>query len=375
MTSFQSKLLILPVEIPDQVQRAGYTPALFTEKILDRVEYIKHNASSYYQNNDIQLTTTDEHLEIVNTLVDNTPFEGFKGLINDFLNRNQRKASGKLMARNDKLQMTFRMDGASPVVVETSNIDSSILATAEYIMQEIDPYSLGAFYFQSGQYQKCLKIVQKLLNDKDSKYKYLAFHIRGNVYIQLGTYYQTDNQDSTLTWLGADYFNYAKSIFDSAIATNKLRSPWLSYNSMGVLYQNQQKYDTAKSWYRRSISSNSTGAYAFYNYGNILLEEYKAEPNKYSTYLDSAIIYFKEAIKRNPANIDHHIGLLNSYTLGNKIKEAKEIFFKCVDMDSENEDVYVAMGDMYFELGDSTMAKAYEALRKKRDRLLLLPKE
>lgn len=373
VTSFQRKLLVLPVEIPNQLEKAGYTPALFTEKILDRVEYIKNKASSYYKNNDIQLTTTDEHLEIVNTLVNNTPFEGFKGLINDFLNRNQRKAGGKVMAKEDKLQMTFRIDGTTPLVIETVNVDSVIFSTAEYMMEEIDPYKLGAFYFQSGQYQKCLTLVQKLLNDNDSKYKYLAFHIRGNVYIQMGNYYRNDKPDSTLTWLGDDYFNYARGIFDSAIATNKLRSPWLSYNSMGVLYQDQQKYDTAKSWYRKSMISNNTGAYAFYNYGNILMDEYMANPTKYPVYLDSATFYFEEAIKRNSTNINHYIGLLTSYTLGQKTREAKEIFFKCLDMDPHNEAIYKAMLTMYLKSGNLQMAEAYEKLKNNRNRLLHLP--
>jgi len=372
VTSFQNKLLVMPVEIPNQLEKAGYTPALFTEKILDKVEYMKNEASSYYQNNDIKLTTTDEHLEMVNTLVDNTPFEGFKGLINDFVNRNQRKATGKVMPKDDKLQMTFRIDAESPVVIETGNIDSIISATAEYIMQQIDPYRLGAFYFQTRQYEKCLTLVQRLLNDKDPKYKYLAFHIRGNVYIKMGNHYKKNKEDSTLRWLGVDYFNYAKGIFDSAIATNKLRSPWLSYNSMGVLYQDQQKYDTAKRWYRRSMTSNNAGAYAYYNYGNILLDEYGIVKNP--IYLDSATFYFKEAIKRNSANIDHYIGLLKSYTIGLKISEAKEIFFKCLDMDPHNEDIYTLMSNMYLSIPDLEMATAYEHLRDNRNNLLLLPK-
>lgn len=373
VTSFQNKLLVMPVEIPNQLEKAGYTPALFTEKILDRVAFIKNEASSYYQNNDIKLATNDERLEMVNTLVDNTPFEGFKGLINDFVNRNQRKATGKVMPKDDKLQMTFRIDAEFPVVFETGNIDSIIFTTAEYIMQEIDPYRLGAFYFQTRQYQKCLTLVQRLLNDKDSKYKYLAFHIRGNVYIKMGNYYKKNKQDSTHRWLSVDYFNYAKSIFDSAIATNKLKSPWLSYNSMGVLYQDQQKYDTAKSWYRRSMTLNNAGAYAFYNYGNILLDEYGKAKN--ARYLDSAIFYFKEAIKRNSANIDHYIGLLKSYTMGVKIPEAKEMFFKCLDMDPHNEVIYTLMSNMYLSIKDLEMATAYDDLRENRKNQLFLSNE
>ena len=362
VTSFQRKLLVLPVEIPDKLLKAGYTTPFFTEKMLDRVTYMKTIATTYYQKNDIKLVTADERPEMVNILVKNTPFEGFKGLINDFINRNQRNAQGKLMAKDEKLQMTFKIDGASPFVVETSSADSVIFSTAEYIMQETDPYSLAAYYYQVGEFSKCLQLVQKLLDKNDTKYKYLAFHIRGNTYIKMGNALLKDTAVSNNAWLGKEYLSYAKNIFDSAIATNTSKSPWLSYNSMGVLYQDLRKFDTAKRWYRISMKSNNTGAYPFYNYGNILLDQYQEAPSKNFVYLDSAVLYFKEAIKRNTVNLDHYIGLLRAYTMARNVNQSKELFFKCLDVDPNNQEVYLLMVKMYTDLNDLQMAANYVSL-------------
>lgn len=363
ITSFRQKILILPVEIPEKLERAGYTPAFFTEKILDRIGYIKRTASSYYKNNDIALTTADENVEVVDNLVSNTPLEGFKGMIMDFVNRNQRKAYGKVMAVDDQLQITFRIDGIPPVMVQQRDVDSIIIATAEYIMEEIDPYSLSAFYFQTGKYEKCLPLVQRLLNDNKSEYRYLAFHIRGNVYIEMGNYYQNERVDTSTRWLGRDYFIYAKAIIDSAIATNKLRSPWLTYNSMGALYHNRGIYDTAKIWYRRSMIANLSGANAYHNYGNIMLGEFIEDSVKYASYLDSAVVYFKDAIKRNTSNIQYQVDLLKAYAYGRREKEAKEVFFKCMDIDPDNLDLYTNMGILYMFLDNREMVRQYDEMR------------
>lgn len=363
VTSFRQKILILPVEIPEKLQRAGYTSTFFTEKILDRIDYIKRTASDYYKNNDIALTTADENVEVVDNLVSNTPLEGFKGMIMDFVNRNQRKAYGKVMAVEDQLQITFRIDGIPPVMVQQRDVDSIIIATAEYMMEEIDPYSLSAFYFQSRKYDKCLPLVQRLLNDNESKYRYLAFHIRGNVYIEMGNYYWNEREDKSTCWLGEDYFTYAKGIIDSAIATNKLRSPWLTYNSMGALYHNRGMYDAAKIWYRRSMAANPSGANAYQNYGNVMFDTFMEDPVKHASYLDSAIVYFKDAIKRNAGNFEYQVDLLKAYAYGGREKEAKEIFFKCIDIDPDNLELYTYMSTLYMYLNNQKMVLQYDAMR------------
>jgi tetratricopeptide (TPR) repeat protein len=363
-TSFQKKLLVLPVDIPDKLKREGYSPEFFTQKIVERIEFIKQSASDYYSNNDIELMMNDDNIEIVNTLLDNTPLEGFKSMFIDFVNRNQEKAIGKVRDLNDKVQITYRIGNKTPVVVEKSTTDSLIYTAAEYIMEEVNPYYLSAYYFKSKEYDKCLRLVQKLLNSSDTKYKYLAFHIRGNVYINLADQY-LDNDDSTNHWIGDEYLDYAQKIFDSAIVTNTFKSPWLSYNSMGAVFQNRRAYDSAKIWYKRSMSSNNSGANAFYNYGNILLDEFNDDNNKFRSYPDTAVFYFKEAIKRNPFNVSYYVGLLQAYCYGKHVEEAKATFFKCKDMDPNNLDIYSYMVQVY-QPNDPVMAQQYMDLYKQK---------
>ncbi|MBL0881764.1 MAG: hypothetical protein IBJ16_00190 [Chitinophagaceae bacterium] len=359
-TSFQKKLLVLPVDIPDKLKKEGYSPEFFTQKIVERIEFIKDSASDYYNNNDIKLMMEDENIEIVNTLLDNTPLEGFKSMFIDFVNRNQEKVTGKVRDLNDRVQMTYRIGNKTPIVVEKSTTDSLIYAAAEYIMEEMNPYYLSAYYFKTKEFDKCLRLVQKLLNSSNTRYKYLAFHIRGNVYISMGDQY-LNNADSANHWLGDEYLDYAKNIFDSAIATNTFKSPWLSYNSMGAVYHNKKMYDSAKIWYKRSMSSNSAGANAFYNYGNILLDEYTVDGKNLKSYPDTAVFYFKEAIKRNSFNVDYYIGLLKAYAYGKHVEEAKALFFKCKDMDPKNLDIYSYMVQAY-QPKDPVMARLYMSL-------------
>jgi len=360
-TSFQEKLLVLPVEITAIATSKGYTPALFTEKILDRISFMKQKASKYYENNDIQLTMADEQVEIVNTLLSNTPLAGFKELITDFANRNQQIARGKIIQVNNKMQLSFRIEKRQPMEVESGDIDSLINFSAEYILEELNPYFLGAYLFQNKEYTKCLSLVSKLLNSEESKYQYLAFHLRGNIYIEMGDRYlkkKTSSDSST----GKEYLNYAKTILDSAIAKNNMHSPWLTYNSMGVIYQDLGAYDTAKIWYRKSIAAYSGGALAFYNYGNILKNQYDFDEEKYVANCDSAIIYYKQAIERNRTNITFKIKLLEAYVCANKTREAKDLFYICRDMDSSNKDIYYSMADLYTNMNDTAMAHKYMQL-------------
>jgi Tfp pilus assembly protein PilF len=346
-TSFQKKLLVLPVDIPDRLKREGYTPELFTQKIIDRVEFMKSRASDYYDNNDIKLTIEDDKIEIVNGLLNNTPLEGFKTMFADFVNRNQEKVTGTVRDLKDSMQITFRLGDKQPFVVYKNGADSIIEATAEYILEESNPYFLSAYYFKSKQFDKCLQLVQKLLNSNDTKYKYLAFHIRGNVYVSLGYDLLNKDEDTSNDWLAYEYLSYAKNIIDSAIVTNTFKSPWLSYNTMGAVYQYRKDYDSAKIWYRRSMSANHSGANAFNNYARILLNEYKDDEITFKSYPDSAVVYFKEAIKRNPSKLTYYLGLLDAYACGENVEQAKVYFFKCKDMDPENLDIYALLSKAY----------------------------
>ncbi|BFG69234.1 hypothetical protein KACHI17_01150 [Sediminibacterium sp. KACHI17] len=359
-TSFQKKLLVLPVDIPDKLKKEGYSPEFFTQKIVERIEFIKNSASDYYSNNDVELMMEDDKIEIVNTLLDNTPLEGFKSMFIDFVNRNQEKVTGKVRDLNDRVQITYRIGNKTPIVVEKGTTDSLIYAAAEYIMEEMNPYYLSAYYFKTKEFDKCLSLVQKLLNSSNTRYKYLAFHIRGNVYISMGDQF-LHNKDSVNHWLGDEYLNYAKNIFDSAIATNTFKSPWLSYNSMGAVYHNKKVYDSAKIWYKRSMLSNHAGANAFYNYGNILLDEYNGNEKKMKSNPDTAVFYFKEAIKRNSFNVDYYIGLLKAYAYAKNVEQAKALFFKCKDMDPKNLNIYSYMV-LVHQPKDPLMANQYQNL-------------
>jgi tetratricopeptide (TPR) repeat protein len=360
-TSNKRKLLLLPVEVPENLKKEGYSSDFFTSKILDRISLIKLTGSSYYENNDIMLAESAHELDVVNNALANTPLQEVKEIIAPILTKKQKRATGLIVYNKDKYEMTFRIEGKQPIEVRSGTIDSLVSEAAEYVMQTSDPYYLGAYYFQRGEYEKCLRLVQMLLNNDEEENKYLALHIRGNVYIKKGEQDLMDKNDqSTL--------DFAREVLDSALSIKKRKSPWLTYNSIGNIYRIEHQYDLAKLWYRKSIDAFPEGATAYLNYGYILLDEINSDSSKTELNVDSAVYYFKGAIARNKNYINCYLGALRAYVAAHKRKEVTEYFYKCLEMDPKNPDIYQAVYQMVGEydpaLGESYFLM-YQSLQKK----------
>jgi tetratricopeptide (TPR) repeat protein len=342
-TAAQKRLLIVPVEIPESVKKMGYTPESITAKIADRINFIKRSGSEYYQSNNISLSMSDEPVELVNTLLANTPLSNFKEAVITVVNTRQKRAVGKIIQLGNKLELNYTIGEKNGVTVQSGSIDSLVNSAAEYIMETADPYYLGAYYFQQKKFPECLQLIQRLLNSGETENKYLALHIRGNVYIEMG----------------GDYAEYAKTILENAIASSKIKSPWLTYNSMGALYHNRGELGTAKTWYRNSINANAKGSLAYYNYGNILVDEYRKDSIRYRSSADSAVYYFKQAIAADESNIKYYMGVLLAYALHGNMTEARPYFFKCLDMDPGNKDLYLPMADIANYNHDAGLGNKY----------------
>lgn len=328
----------MPVAIPEKLQKMGFTPEVFTSKVLDRIAYIKGHGSEYYRDNDIPLSTGNEEVELVSSLVAQTPLAEFKEAIISLVNRHEKKGVGEIVEWGKGFDITFRIEDKLPLHATSTNIDSLVHAAAVYVMETTDPYDLGAYYFVKEQYTHCLQLMQRLINDKKSKDKYLAMHIRGNVYIK--------SQDTA----------YARAILDSSLKMRTSGLPWLTYNSMGAIYQNAKQYEKAKHWYRLSIKANPNGYNALYNYGQVLLDEYYfSDQVSINNYPDSALYYFNIASANDPNNIKPYLGMLRAYVITGNVKKGKDIFYKCVEMDPDNIKPYEDLKDLAMFAGDTSL--------------------
>lgn len=117
----------------------------------------------------------------------------------------------------------------------------------------------------------------------------------------------------------------------------------------GIVAQQNQKYEVAKTYFNRFIANNGKDAAVFYSLAVLLSNE-----NKY----DEAIATLKKGIAAQPADKDLKGELINTYIRSNKIEDAIVDLSKLVEADPSNTNNLLNLGLLYDNVGKKDMAMA-----------------
>lgn len=326
----KKELLIYPFKVPRVLADKGYTGEILTMKLINRIDSIKGTASDFYKSNNVEVPSWENEIDEFKAAVGEDSYSKINTVLKFLVNSKSQSANGSVINyKKDSLQINFKISGQNDFVTLTNNIkniDSLILRSAEYVMEKSDPYYLGAWYMKTGQTNKCLEICQRMLNDDDDSNDGLALHLRGSVFLN-----------------PKDKKSNIKAIQILSEAVKKMKSPWLTYNNLGVAYFYIGDFKSAAKMYKLSIESNSNTFGGYRNYANLLYQEYLLDNSKVKK-LDSAVQFYYKAIQYNKTDVKEYISIIPPLYVQNKIEEANQYYEKAIEMDEKNYLIYYQMG-------------------------------
>lgn len=200
--------------------------------------------------------------------------------------------------------------------------------------------------------------VYTLINNPDEAFKFInealkidkelsaAYYLKGFIYQKQGkaklavsSYMTCIEQDPTFTegyiTLGSIFAKYgdkksqnlAEGYFRTALSLEPKNKD--AFYGLGMLYQEQDRLDSAMAQYKTINKIDTTYAIAYFNQGWIYLNR--------SDYLDSAIYYFEKTIVADTLYADAYNNLGYAYEKKKDYGNAKKYYLKAIEANPEHE--------------------------------------
>jgi Tfp pilus assembly protein PilF len=326
----KKRLIIHPIASSTSLQSIGYSGDILTTMLVEKVKQIESEGSIYYKSNEVILSSWENEVDEISSSISSSS-SALTKYIFDFLDKKSISASGEIINSAKGLKIQFRITGVPAITARVDNISDSgidelLTMAAEYILKQVNPYVLADYYLtEKKDKKKCLEIVQGMLNADDPENIGFANNLRGVIYM---------DDDPQL----------AKQLFLKAIQT--IKSPWLTYNNLGVLCNYLNEDDSAALLFREAIAINSKQYNPYLNYGNLMYKKYNIDTSKRYC-LDSAELLYKEGIKYGKTLVPLYVALLPALYDEGKVDEAKECYLKCIEMNPSYYLAYYQMGRIF----------------------------
>lgn len=332
--AWTKQLLIKPFKISSRLQRIESNGEAVTSLFIDKIRDIQSSGASMYRDQQVILPAWENSFDEINTAFNNSIFSEAKSLLQYFGSSRVKYATGDLQLNQDSsLCVRFTIEHHPISVCGSQNLDSLLTALAEASLLYIDPYTLAAYYLKTGNLKQCAITIQYLLNDDLPENDGLALHLEGMLHLA--------KRDT----LGA------KIVFQKTL--QKIKTPWLTFNNIGVIYFSEHKFDSARYYYKKAITANPDAYFGYLNFANVLYSTYAESDvrtipaRKRLLILDSAIYYYKKAISKNKMQQKLYIALLPALYARNKIEEFKEYADKLEEMAPEEPLTPLQVGLVY----------------------------
>ena len=200
--------------------------------------------------------------------------------------------------------------------------------------------------------------VYTLIDNPDEAFKFInkaleinntlseAYYLKGFIYqsqrkfkLAASSYQTSIEQDPEFTEgyiiLGALFSKYAdvksqtlaEGYFRSALSIEPKNKD--AFYGIGMLYQNQNKLDSAMIQYKKIVALDTTYAIAYYNQGYLFLNR--------SDFIDSAIYYFEKSIVADTLYTDAYSNLGYAYEKKDDKLSAKKYYLKALETNPEHE--------------------------------------
>ncbi|KAK6033583.1 PKD domain protein [Ostertagia ostertagi] len=319
------------------LQAKGYTPEIITALFMEKIHEIQQSGASMYRDNKIIIPSWENRVDEINIAFSNSLFGDLKSLFQYFGSRNSKYANGQVLSVDSVLSMQFTIDDYSVSAAGYQDMDGLLTSVAESALRYMDPYNLATYFLNNSKFSECRQLTQSLLNDNDADNDGLALHLNGVSYMK---------QRDTAT---------AKKLFVQAL--NKIQSPWLTYNNLGIVYIQEEKLDSAKMMYSNAIRLRPESFPSWLNFANLMYAQYKKSHRMGS--LDSALNYYRKAVALNKNQTLMYVAMLPALYDKEGRASMETAMNKMIEMDPDNILVYVQAAKLFNSKGLATDAAIY----------------
>jgi len=311
MDVFHDKAVFLPFKTPPALNEQGYSGEVFVEQIANQIASIRRDVARSDKENfiDISVFNESENMEIPGAGISLSEVTDF---LRTFFGGSIQRISGSVVTQGEKMSLTVTITGKPSAKFrgDFDRLDAMIRDAAIYILKNLDPVTLGKYYFIKKDREKILEVATYVrANYVGNKELVIAQLIEGLYHFQ-----REDYQEALYEWRIAAkndpenvnaflYQGWAlKELGRFAEAVEAYRKvveidPYNpgAYNSWAIALYNMCKSEAAIGKLKKLVKIMPDYAKAYNSWGYFLFEQRK---------YDEAIEQIRHALSLNPQSDD-----------------------------------------------------------------------
>jgi tetratricopeptide (TPR) repeat protein len=318
----KDSVVIEAFEVPEELQKQGYTGRALANKLLDQINFIKETTRTARESREFLPADAMASIE-VEIAGTGVSLKSVLQYVKEFFGHSPTRIVGEvtLQGDRDQLYLTIRVIGKPSKTISgtLANLNETLLEAAEHIYKRTDPYTLASYLYSKYQQERSLEIlksIQYCLHHDPPEDDHWAYNLWGLVLRHQKDYdgaiakykkaIELDPQFA-LAYNNWGLVLYDQKDYDGAIAKYKKAIELdpqfaLAYNNWGLVLRHQKDYDGAIAKYKKAIELDPQFAFAYNNWGNVLYDQKD---------YDGAIAKYKKAIEIDPqlAPVYYNLGL------------------------------------------------------------------
>jgi len=339
-------VIIESFDLPPSLIEKGYSSRVTANKLADAIgrviEHAKTNTESPHFAPDFYDNLPDVEVPEIGVSFGSI-IQYLKGLF-DY---DSPRVNGEFVVRDDRIFFTVRIVGnrqevikAGSITIEgkTEEIDSLLQRAAQFVLRQSHPYILACFFFEKGQMEQSLELVQHCATQKDNKLVARAYNLWGRILHARGEY-------------EAAIVKYQDALKHDPQNAN-------AHNNWGLTLQKMGHYEDAITQYQHAIKIEPKFALAYNNWGYALMS--------YENYnVDEVIGKFERAISLDPTNHLAYENWANLEMKRNNPSAADSKYEAAAAHNPTSAEIYDHWGTMWLEGGnyDQAISKYEKAIK------------
>lgn len=357
---YNNSMYFEKIVLPSSLEELGYTPHIFTNRIIEDIKYL--NNRTYSSKERVLISQYNIDLDNSTSLV-GFSYKDIITYIANFFGKEIRRISGEIITIKNSDKIFYKVKiRESPSNISLVDFESDmppeqlIRQISLQLLEKIDPLIAATLY--QGIYRdttRAFYLIDSVLSYDSIQAQTSAYNLRSLIYIDQ-EYYElallnlnkalklNENNYGTHANLSTYYRRKGENVkaLEEAELSIKLNpNAPLGYFSKGLIYRNTGEYDKASEQLIVSIQKDKH-YYPSYNY---LAAVFSAQKK-----FDEAIYWILKGINTHPESpyLYYNYSLILS-----QIGREKEALFqiqKALDIDSSNSEFLISLCDLYNQL-------------------------